>query len=384
MHELPLTDPTLIVSQAQFEQMIARLGREPKLAVDTESNSLFAYQERVCLIQISTPSIDYLIDPLVVNDLSLLSVIFKDPKIQKIFHAAEYDLICLKRDYSFEFVNIFDTMIAARILGETQVGLGSLLSTYLGVIIDKRFQRANWGVRPLTQPMLDYARMDTHYLFDIQELLGARLKERQLFELAQEDFNLLCTIKPPAVESGGRSCWKVAGSTNLNGREAAILQSLCNYRDQQAKKMDLPHFKVLSNDLLLALCQEPAQSLVDLRHIHGITERILHRHGEGILSAIKNGQAAPPLYRQPRSRPDEQFMARLEALKTWRKLKARELKIESDIVLPKDLMETISSKNPGRSEILQEIMRHTPWRFNQYGDAILKELKGVAKHENHF
>lgn len=383
MLQQPLTDPKLIVSQAQFEQMIAQIDHEPRLAVDTESNSLFAYRERVCLIQISTPSTDYLIDPFTVNDLSLLSDVFTNPKIQKIFHAAEYDLICLKRDYSFEFGNIFDTMVAARILGETQVGLGALLLANFGITLDKHYQRANWGARPLTKPMLDYARMDTHYLFILQQLFEARLKERHLDDLAMEDFNILCDTQPGSTESSGHSWWKVAGSTHLSGREAAILQSLCDYRDQQAQKMDLPHFKVLANDLLLSLCQEPPQSLDELHQIHGITDRLFNRYGADLFSAIQKGLSDKPLSRPSRSRPDEQFIARFDALKEWRKVKGRELKIESDVVLPKDLMEIIAAKDPCCSEILRMIMRQTPWRFNQYGEAILRELKGVAIHENH-
>jgi len=110
--------------------MIGEVSKEPVLAIDTESNSLFAYRERVCLVQISTPTTDYLIDPLAIADLSPLAPIFDQETIQKIFHAAEYDVICLKRDYGFSFSNIFDTMIAARILGEQQVGLGSLLQNH--------------------------------------------------------------------------------------------------------------------------------------------------------------------------------------------------------------------------------------------------------------
>jgi ribonuclease D len=383
MLDNPINDPTLVVTQTEFENMLADIDREPKLAVDTESNSLYAYREQVCLIQISTPSTDYLIDPFIVTDLSLLSAVFADPKKQKIFHAAEYDLICLKRDYSFEFANLFDTMVAARILGEKQVGLGSLLQINFGVTQDKHFQRANWGIRPLTKPMLDYARMDTHYLFALQYLLESRLKERDLLELAQEDFSILCETQPPITEVNGFCCWKVAGSVHINGREAAILQTLCNYRDQQAQKMNLPLFKVLSNDLLVELCQEPPQSLEELRQRHGVTARLFNRHGSGLMAALQEGQAAKPINRQPRIRPDEQFMMRLECLKEWRKQKARELKIESDIVLPKDLMEKIVSKNPRNRHDLQLIMQKTPWRFVHYGNAILKELKGVIEHENH-
>jgi len=374
MIALPDNEPVLISTQEQFNDLIAAINSEPVLAVDTESNSLFAYQEQVCLLQIATPAQDYLIDPLSVPDISPLSTIFANPKQQKIFHAGEYDLICLKRDYGFKFVNLFDTMIAARILGEPQVGLGSLLETYFGITVDKRFQRANWGTRPLTGPMLDYARMDTHYLFALKSRFEEQLKQQELWELAKEDFAILCSIEPPSIEPNGKSCWKICGSTRINGRQAAILQSLCIYRDQQARKMDLPHFKVFSNAFLVDLCQDPPHSLEELSKRRGATERMLKRHGANLLKAIQQGEECPPLNRQPRSRPNEQYVTRLEKLKEWRKLKAKDLKVESDVVIPKDIMEKIAALNPRNKGDLHAIMQNTPWRFRHYGDFILKEL----------
>src|SRR5690606_29531 len=131
---------------------------------DTESNSLYAYRERVCLIQLSTRSRDYILDPLIIVDMSPLAPLLADPGVEKVFHAAEYDLICLHRDYGFIVNNLFDTMVAARICGYKAIGLGSLLSEFLGVELDKRHQRDDWGERPLPPDSLRYAQMDTHYL----------------------------------------------------------------------------------------------------------------------------------------------------------------------------------------------------------------------------
>lgn len=379
MISLPDNEPVLISTQEQFSDFIEIIQNEPVLAVDTESNSLFAYQEKVCLIQIATPAQDFIIDPLSVSDISLLSTLFANPKQQKIFHAAEYDLICLKRDYGFKFANLFDTMIAARILGEPQVGLGSLLDIYFGIKVDKRFQRANWGARPLTRVMLDYARMDTHYLFALKSIFEEKLKQRGLWELAKEDFDILCQVEPPAIESNGKSCWKICGSTRINGRQAAILQSLCAYRDQQARKMDLPHFKVLSNAFLVDLCQNPPHTLDELGARRGATERILKKHGTSLLKAIEQGEDSPPLNRQPNTRPNEKYMKRLEKLKEWRKLKAQDLRIESDVVIPKDIMERIAAFNPKNKGDLQKIMWNTPWRFRHYGESILNELSRLEE-----
>ena len=152
------------------------LAREPAIGVDTESNSLYAYRERVCLIQFSTPALDYIVDPLALPNLDPLApAVCQHPHQQKIFHAAEYDLIGLTRDYGFKFANLFDTMVAARTLGWPRLGLAAILNEQYGVTMNKRLQRANWGQRPLTAELLDYARLDTRYLVALREVLAGEL-----------------------------------------------------------------------------------------------------------------------------------------------------------------------------------------------------------------
>ncbi|HJQ13580.1 MAG TPA: ribonuclease D, partial [Anaerolineales bacterium] len=164
-----LPPPLWVDTPDRFQQMLGDLTAQSRLAVDTESNSLHAYRERVCLIQFTTPTQDYVLDPLALSDLSALRPIFNDPNIEKIFHAAEYDLICLRRDFDFQFSNLFDTMHAARVLGYPYVGLDNLLAEKFQFEMDKRHQKADWAVRPLTPAQLDYARLDTHFLFGLRD-----------------------------------------------------------------------------------------------------------------------------------------------------------------------------------------------------------------------
>ncbi|NIP41806.1 MAG: ribonuclease D, partial [candidate division Zixibacteria bacterium] len=171
-----------------LQQVANILYQEPIVAVDTEANSLYAYQEQVCLIQFSTRDKDYLVDPLAINDLSPLASLFASHKTEKIFHAAEYDLIVLDRDFGFEFNNLFDTMLAARILGWKKVGLASILQSHFGIKPNKRYQRANWGKRPLPDEMLTYAQLDTHFLIPLREKLYQELMEVDRWDLAEEDF----------------------------------------------------------------------------------------------------------------------------------------------------------------------------------------------------
>src|SRR5512144_106675 len=187
-----LSLPELIDSDRQFAELVDVLGSQRRLAVDTESNSLHAYRERVCLIQFSTPDTDYVLDPLALDDISALGPIFASPSIEKIFHASEYDIICLRRDFGFSFAAIFDTMQAGRILGRRQAGLDRLLEEKFGVKMNKRFQKADWAVRPLSRDLLLYARLDTHYLIPLRDVLKTELQDRGLWQLAQEDFELAC------------------------------------------------------------------------------------------------------------------------------------------------------------------------------------------------
>ena len=223
------------------------LAQHSMIAIDTESNSLYVYQEQVCLVQFSAGTNDYLVDPLILHDdLGVLAPIFADPGIEKIFHAAEYDIICLKRDFGFTFNNIFDTMVAGRVLGRTAIGLASILEEEFGIELDKRYQRANWGERPLPPAWLAYARLDTYYLIALRQRLFAALRESGRLALAQEDFQRLCRTEIP--EPNYNDLWtRVAGGQELNPRQAAVLEELCRYRDRRAQEADEPAFKIISN-----------------------------------------------------------------------------------------------------------------------------------------
>ncbi len=354
--------------------MVNDLVRYPILAVDTESNSLFAYHETVCLIQFSTGEKDYLVDPLSIPDLSLLAPLFADPDIEKVFHAAEYDLICLKRSFGFKFVNIFDTMVASRILGRPSIGLAAMIESEFGITLDKRYQRANWGKRPLTDAMLAYARLDTFYLIPLRNRLKVALQDNDRWLLAREDFCRLCQVNAPSLENGAESWWRITGSQDLTPNQAAILQELCNYRDERAKAADVPPFKILGNKDLLEVAKTCPQNQEELYSSTNISSNQIERHAGGLLQAVQRGQHNKPLYRPSYPRPDEQFLNRLDMLRNWRKLTGHSLGVESDVILPREIMEQIAQNNPKRLEDLADIMGTVPWRFERFGGQILKLL----------
>jgi ribonuclease D len=375
---MPVPDLSQPITQSGgLKRLVNILADQPIIAVDTESNSLFAYHEQVCLIQFSTTEADYLLDPLGFSDLSPLASVFSNPNIQKTFHAAEYDLLCMKRDYGFTFNNLFDTMVVARILGRKEVGLGSILESDFNIQVDKRHQRANWGQRPLPEYLLNYARQDTHYLIPLQERLKQQLEEKGLLPLAHEDFQRLCLVEANP-ENGRIDCWRVNGVHQLSPQQAAVLQELCEYRDEVARQRNRPLFKVISDHTLHSIASNLPTSLEELKALPGMSTHQVSRHGSALLQAVKRGLAAPPVHPPRNIRPDNQFVKRMEGLKQWRKQKAIDLQVESDIILPRDLMHQLAARNPQDQKALAICMSEIPWRRERYGDEILAVLKKVG------
>jgi ribonuclease D len=368
-----LPKPKLITRPAELKETAAALARAPVIAVDTESNSLYAYQERVCLIQFSTSEADYLVDPLALEDLSLLGPIFADPGVEKIFHAAEYDLICLKRDFGFTFANLFDTMLAARILGLKAIGLGSLLEQEFGVQLNKRFQRANWGQRPLPSKLLAYAQLDTHYLIPLRDILQKSLKEAGRWELAQEDFARECQVEGKLLQDH-RDCWRINGAYDLDPQHAAVLQELCRYRDQVARNRDRPIFKVINDQTLVAIASTSPMNEAELREVPGMTPTRMRQHGRQILEAVARGRKAKPVAPPRAKKPDGRFLARLDRLRSWRKTAAKAMGVNSDVVLPRDLLYDLARSGPRDRAGLEQILIQVPWRVNEFGQDILQVL----------
>lgn len=366
--------PVWVDRPQALEKMAEALSQQPAISVDTESNSLFAYHEQVCLIQFSTAHTDYLVDPLALADLSVLAPIFANPDIEKVFHAAEYDLICMKRDFGYVFNNLFDTMLAARILGKLALGLGSMLEAEFGIQVDKRLQRANWAKRPLTSSMMAYARMDTHYLIALRDIMKPQLIDSGRLQLAEEDFRRMTRVQAGTHENGANGCWRIAGAQDLTPRQAAVLQQLCSFRDDRARTFDMPPFRILSNQTLLSLAQNMPRRRAELNNVFGLSPKLIDRFGAGLLDAVERGVVGPPAYRPVSQRPSDAVLGRLESLRNWRKITARELGVESDVILPREMVEMIAEDNPRSLEALGITMTDLPWRFNRFGEQILQVI----------
>jgi ribonuclease D len=370
-----LSPPIWVNTKQLLQQLFDDLVTQSRVAVDTESNSLHAFREQVCLVQFSSTNADYLVDPLVLKDLSLLAPIFANPNIEKIFHAAEYDLICLRRDFGFTFVNLFDTMQAARVLGYPAVGLDRLLGDKFGIRTDKRHQKANWAARPLTKEQIHYARLDTHYLFDLRDVLEDELRKKDRWVFAKEDFARACLGDEPRQKLNGESWGRFAGRKDLTLRELTIMAYLCKWRDKEAEKLNRPPYKVIMDDVFVLLSKNPPENKLDLSAA-GLSERQIGLWGDGVLAAVRRGIDAPLVERKQVEARNDAVLRRLEKLKLWRKNLGLEMGVESDIILPKPYLSALAENPPTNETELADIMKESPARVEKYGEQILKLLGG--------
>ncbi|MBK7455032.1 MAG: ribonuclease D [Anaerolineales bacterium] len=369
-----LPPPIWVNNKQLLQQLRDDLVTQSRVAVDTESNSLHAFREQVCLVQFSTTNADYLVDPLALKDLSILAPIFSDPKIEKIFHAAEYDLVCLRRDFNFSFANLFDTMQAARILGYPAVGLDRLLGDKFKIQTDKRHQKANWAARPLTKEQIHYARLDTHYLFALRDVLEDELRKKDRLTFAKEDFVRACLPHDESKQKvNGESWGRFAARKDLSLRELTILAYLCKWRDREAEKLNRPPYKVIMDDVFVLMSKNPPVNKVDLSGM-GLSEKQINLWGEGVLAAIRRGMEAPLVERKQIEAKNDAVLRRLEKLKLWRKNLGLEMGVESDVILPKPYVSALAENPPMNAAELAQLMKDSPSRVEKYGAQILKLL----------
>lgn len=382
----PLIDtaPVWVATPSALQDLAATLPRESQIAVDTESDSLYSYFEKVCLLQFSTRTADYVVDPLSLRDLSVLAPIFANASIEKVFHAAEYDLLCLKRDYGWAFGGIFDTMIAARILGWPNVGLGNILQERFGLALNKKMQRADWGHRPLTAEQLAYSREDTHYLLALRDLQVAELQRLGRLEEAREEFERLTRVEPTPRRFDPEAYWNIPGARDLDPGRLGTLRELYRFRDAQARREDRPPFKVLSDSALMEIASARPGSLRELGRVRGVASYAVHKYGEAILRAVARGLASPQASTpHPHTRGqlplDPSARVRLSRLKEWRRRRAAARGVAPDVILSNDVLFAAARVNPRTLDALVAATNLSPWKAREYGEDLLAVLHDRRK-----
>jgi ribonuclease D len=368
--------PTRIDTQTAFDTLLAELGREPLLAVDTEAASFHRYHDRVYLVQLSSRTRTAIVDPLAVTDLAPLGRLLADPGVEVVFHDADYDLRLLAQQYGFQAARLFDTRVAAQLLNEPGVGLAALLEKYLDVRLDKRFQRADWSIRPLPPEMLDYAASDTRHLPALRDILRAHLAERGRLSWAEEEFGLLEQVKWGTAEDDEPAYLRVKGAKLLRGRHLAALRELYHWREGTAARIDRAAFRIVNTDPLLAIARALPTDLAALRAIRGLGPDLLDRRGQEILAAVRRALDLPEgdlprIDRGPRRVPDPAFEARVDRLKAKRNELAARLELAPGVLCPNATLEAIARARPATLDELGGIPGIRRWQVETFGEELL-------------
>ncbi len=343
----------MIATALQLSELLPQLQAIERVAVDTEADSLHCYFEKLCLLQLSFGGRDFLIDPLADFDLSPLSGALANKEI--VLQGADFDLRLMRRSLNFAASRIFDTVIAARLLGIRAFSLAALVEQFFGVTLTKSSQKANWAQRPLPPRMAEYAINDTHYLLPLAEKLEAQLIERGRLQWFQESCQRALDQAAVQRVRDEDEAWRVAGSGRLRGRSAAILRSIWEWRDREARAADRPPFHILQNQQLIAAAIAfDANEVPEYRHFST-------RRRRGFLEAAEAAMRMPesewPAAR-PRtgSRPTPSIDRRSADLRQTRDRLAKELDLEPSFIAPRSALESIAADETRSADLL------VPWQ----------------------
>jgi ribonuclease D len=385
-----IENPLLVYNRKTFAQMMTHLSKQRLIALDTESDSLFRYFAKVCLIQITTfaePTLsdparvlDYLVDPLRIEDIRPLQLLLADAHVEKVMHAAENDILVLQRSFAFTVQNVFDTQLAARVLGWKRLGLASILEEQFGVVTDKRMQRTDWGKRPLTPQQIAYAQMDTHYLPALRTMLMEQLQAKNRWEEAQDAFTQLNRLASEDRGESERTFWSMKGIREVPRTNISVLATLWAWREKEAQIQDRPPFKIMGDEILVQIAQQTPRKLHDLQGISGLSPLLRSRYGEALVTAVREGiqQPAPtpppPSYR-PEQQLDERAAYHYERLRQWRTRIATAREVTPDMVFTNEALAELARRRPQSEAELSMLAVVTPWKAQTYGAELLTLLR---------
>ncbi|MGZ7079660.1 MAG: ribonuclease D [Thermoanaerobaculia bacterium] len=359
--------------QDRFDEAMQRIGAQPMIAVDTEADSLHSYFDKVCLIQISIPGDDFVIDPLSGINLAAFGRVLADPNITKILHGGDYDLRILHRDFGYTVSNLIDTMISAQLLGYEAFGLAALLDRHFSVKSDKVHQRADWAMRPLPRDMLDYAALDTRHLIALAATLREELTALGRWDWALEEFSRLESVRYRENDEEVETWRKVKNIGNLDRRSLAIFRDLYKWRDTLARAADRPPFKIIGNDVLIEIARAKPAELAELARIKGMSRYHMDRSGRDVAAIVRRALELPEVELPPRNEPkpwlrDRALENSIEKMKKTRDRIAGELKIEPSVLAPRHVLTAIAT---GGS---LDVPAMRQWQKTLLGDALLSSL----------
>jgi len=345
-----MTDSSWIDSTPALEAWIAGVAEGP-LAVDTEADSFHHYREKVCLVQLSAGGRHALVDPLAEIEWSALGRRLADPAVEKILHGADYDVRLLERDLGLAVVNLFDTSIAARLTGETSIGLAALLAKHLGVTLDKSHQRADWSKRPLGDAMRAYAVADTAHLQALAAILAAEAERLGRLAWVREECARIESVRwRDRARDDPEAFRRVKGAASLTPPGLAVLREVWGWRDEVGRRRDRPVFRVLRDEVLLAIARAAPATVADLVKIAGFPEALARSPvAIDVVEAVRRGLACPEPER-PQPRPSLRVVlppeveARLDDLRQRRDQVAQPLGLDPSLVANRAVLEEMARR----------------------------------------
>jgi len=372
--------PLYITNGTDLERAAGILEKSPAVAVDLEADSMFHFEEKVCLLQLATDEICYIVDPLSVSDLSVLRPMFADPAIVKIFHGADYDVRSLYRDFQIQVENLFDTELASRFLGYAQTSLEAVLKRHFDVQLDKKFQKKDWSRRPLPDEMIAYAAADVRYLVDLYHQLKSELAEKHRLDWALETCGEISRVRAD-TENGNPLFLRVKGAGRLDSRGLAVLENLLRLRLDIARKKDRPPFKILGNQLLLDIARIRPANATKLFGTGVLTEKQYHMYGgeiarvvaEAVELSLEDLPRYPPRNSQPH--PPMIVTRRIQALKEWRDARAVQLEMDPSMLITKAAMKTIAEQTPQTLDDLRKMSEVKDWQIEAFGEEWIRVVR---------
>ena len=370
--------PAYLDTAEDVERFVQTIANTREIALDTEGASFHRFVDRIYLLQLSTRERSAIIDPLGMPVPPGLGALLEDPKVEVVFHDADYDLRLLHQDYGWHVTSIFDTRIAAQLLGYTAFGLAALLERVFDVKLDKKHQRADWSMRPLTGDMLDYAAQDTRHLLQLKDLLASELKRTGRTTWAREEFALLEGTRW-TDEEPGTSYLRLKGARDLSRRELAVLRELVPWRDTVAGLLDRATFRVLGNEQLLDIARTQPRTKEALAKVKGMPRAVLEQRGQELLDAVGRALAVPEteLPKFPRAARwdrDPEFDARVSSLKTARDAAAKRLQLDPGVLCSRDRLEAVARRNPATVEEVAEVNELRRWQVAELAEAFVEAL----------
>ena len=366
-------------TDADLARFLAEIGRPRELAIDTEGASFHRFIDRIYLIQLSTREKHAIIDPLPLAKSAALGALLEDPNVEVVFHDADYDLRLLHQDYGWHATNIFDTRVASQLLGIKSFGLAALLEQYFQVKLDKKHQRADWSMRPLTADMLAYAAEDTRYLLQLKDLMKGELKNRGRMHWAEEEFARLEGTRWDAEDSM-EGFLRIKGARDLSRRELAVLREVANWRNTVAAQLDRATFRVMGNEVLLEIARRAPKSTSELGAIKGMPKGMMDRAGAEIVAAIGRGMSAPEadLPKFPKGQrwnKDRDFDDKVNRLKAVRDAAATRLGLDPGVLCSRERLENVARSGAKTVEDLVAVPDLRRWQIEEMGEGFVRALQ---------